>query len=40
MFTCNSTDRFTHRVLAGLVVTVAILFGSLTHAVVNFQAFA
>ena len=40
MFTCKSADRFTARILAGLVVAVAIMFGSLTHAVVNFQAFA
>jgi len=40
MFTCNSADRFTTRVLAGLVVTVAIVMGSLTYAVSNIQAFA
>jgi hypothetical protein len=40
MFTCNNTDRFTTRILAGLVVAVTIVFGSLTHAVVNLQAFA
>jgi len=40
MFTCSNNDRFATRVLAGLVVAATILFGSLTHAVVNFQAFA
>ena len=40
MFTCNNTDRFTTRVIAGLLVSATILFGSLTHAVVNFLAFA
>ena len=28
MFTCNNVDRFTTRVLAGLVVSVTIVFGS------------
>jgi len=40
MFTCNNVDRFTTRVLAGLVVTVTIVFGSLTHAVSNIHAYA
>jgi len=40
MRTCQNADRFTTRVLAGLVIAVTIVFGSLTHAVVNLQAFA
>jgi hypothetical protein len=39
MFTCSNNDRFATRVLAGLVVTVAIVMGSLTYAVSNIQAF-
>ena len=37
MFTCTDTDRFTTRVLAGLVLAVTIVVGSLTHAVTNIQ---
>jgi len=40
MFTCTDTDRFTTRVLAGLVIAVTIVVGSLTHAVIGIQAFA
>jgi hypothetical protein len=40
MFTCTDTDRFTTRILAGLVLAVTIVMGSLTHAVTNIQAFA
>jgi hypothetical protein len=40
MFTCNETDRFTSRVLAGLVLAVTIVVGSLTHAISNIQTFA
>jgi hypothetical protein len=41
MFTrCHNADRFTVRILAGLVVTVAMVMGSLTYAVANMQAFA
>ena len=40
MLTCNETDRFTARVLAGLVLAVTIVMGSLTYAVANVQAFA
>jgi len=40
MFTCTETDRFTTRVLAGLVLAVTIAMGSLTYAVTNIQAFA
>lgn len=39
MFTCTDTDRFTTRVLAGLVLAVTIVVGSLTHAVTNIQTF-
>jgi hypothetical protein len=40
MFTCTDTDRFTTRILAGLVLAVTIVMGSLTYAVANIQAFA
>ena len=40
MLTCRKADSFTTRVLAGLVVTVTIVFGSLTYAVSNMQVFA
>ena len=40
MFTCTDTDRFTTRILAGLVLAVTIVMGSLTYAVANVQAFA
>jgi hypothetical protein len=40
MFTCTDTDRFTTRILAGLVLAVTIVMGSLTHAVSNIQTFA
>jgi hypothetical protein len=40
MFTCNDSNRFLTRVLAGLMIAVAVVVGSLTHAVVNMQAFA
>ncbi len=40
MFTCTDTDRFTTRILAGLVLAVTIVVGSLTHAVSNLQTFA
>ena len=40
MFTCTDTNRFTTRVLAGLVLAVTIVVGSLTHAVSNIQTFA
>ncbi|HEX9206801.1 MAG TPA: hypothetical protein VF851_01100 [Steroidobacteraceae bacterium] len=40
MFTCTDTDRFTTRILAGLVLAVTIVVGSLTHAVTNIQTFA
>ena len=39
MFTCTDTNRFTTRVLAGLVLAVTIVVGSLTHAVTNIQTF-
>jgi hypothetical protein len=40
MFTCSNKDRFAASVLAGLVITVTIVMGSLTYAVSNIQAFA
>ena len=40
MLTCNETDRFATRVLAGLVIAVTVVMGSLTYAVANIQAFA
>ena len=39
MFTCTDTDRFTTRILAGLVLAVTIVVGSLTHAVTIIQTF-
>jgi hypothetical protein len=41
MFTqCRNADRFTVRILAGLVVTVTMVMGSLTYAVANMQVVA
>jgi hypothetical protein len=40
MFTRNDTDRFAARVLSGLVVTVAIVMGSLAYAVSHIQVVA
>jgi len=40
MFTCTDSDRYTTRILAGLVLAVTIVVGSLTHAVSNLQTFA
>ena len=40
MFTRNTCDSYTNRVLAGLVIAVTIVMGSLTYAVANIQAFA
>lgn len=40
MFTCTDTNRYTTRILAGLVLAVTIVVGSLTHAVTNIQSFA
>ena len=40
MFTCTDTDRYTTRILAGLVLAVTIVVGSLTHAVTSIQTFA
>jgi len=39
MFTCKSYDKFTTRVLAGLVLAVTIVVGSLTHAVSNIETY-
>ena len=39
MFTCKDSDRFLTRVLAGLMIAVTVVVGSLTHAVANIQAF-
>ena len=40
MFTRNNTDRFTARVLSSLVITVAVVMGSLAYAVSNIQIVA
>lgn len=40
MFTCSQTDRYTTRILAGLVLAVTVVVGSLTHAIANLQTFA
>ncbi len=39
MFTCKNYDKFTTRVLAGLVLAVTIVVGSLTHAVSGIEAY-
>ena len=39
MFTCNDSNRFLTRVLAGLMIAVTVVVGALTHAVANIQAF-
>ena len=40
MFTRNSTDRFAARVLSSLVVTLAVVIGSLAYAVSHIQVVA
>jgi hypothetical protein len=40
MFSCNRADAFTTRILAGLVLAVTIVIGSLTYAVANIQVVA
>jgi len=40
MFTRSNADHFTNRVLSGLVVTVAIVMGSLAYAVSHIQVVA
>jgi len=39
MLTHSDSNVFLRRVLAGLTITVALVFGSLIHAVVHVQAF-
>ena len=39
MFTCKETDRSLNRVLAGLVVVVAVVMGALTHVIAAAQPF-
>jgi hypothetical protein len=39
MFTCKDSDRFLTRVLAGLMIAVTVVAGSLTHAIVNMHSF-
>jgi hypothetical protein len=39
MLTCNDSNRFLTRVLAGLMIAVTVVVGSLTHAVSNMQSF-
>jgi hypothetical protein len=39
MFTCNDSNRFLTRVLAGLMIAMTVVVGSLTHAVSNMQSF-
>jgi len=38
MLTCNASDRFLTRVLAGLVITVTLVAGSLVHAITHIHA--
>mgnify|MGYP003404659221 CR=1 FL=1 len=40
MFTRNNADRFATRVLSSLVVTVAVVMGSLAYAVSHMQVVA
>ena len=40
MFTRKNADRFATRVLSGLVVTAAVVMGSLAYAVSNIQVVA
>jgi hypothetical protein len=40
MFARNNADRFAARVLSGLVVTVAVVVGSLAYAVSHIQVVA
>ena len=39
MFTCNDSNRFLTRVLAGLMIAITVVVGSLTHAISNMQSF-
>ena len=39
MFTCNASNRTLARVLAGLLITVTAVIGSLTHAAMNVHTF-
>jgi hypothetical protein len=39
MFTCNDSNRFLARVLAGLMLGVTVVVGSLLHATANVQSF-
>lgn len=40
MFTYNNSNRLLTRVLAGLAITVTMIFGAIAHAVVASQPFA
>jgi hypothetical protein len=37
MFTCKETESSLNRVLAGLVVVVAVVMGALTHVMASIQ---
>jgi hypothetical protein len=39
MFTCNASNRFLARVLAGLMIGVTVVVASLMHAASNVQAY-
>jgi hypothetical protein len=39
MFTCNASDRFLTRMLAGLMIGITVIAGSLLHAATHAQAF-
>jgi hypothetical protein len=39
MFTCNASNRFLARVLAGLMIGVTVVVGSLMHAATNVHAY-
>jgi hypothetical protein len=40
MSACSESNRFLTRTLAGLVIAVTVVVGSLTHAVASIQSFA
>jgi hypothetical protein len=39
MLTCNASNRFLTRILAGLVIGVTVVVGSLMHATANVHTF-
>jgi hypothetical protein len=39
MFTCNASNRYLARALAGVMIGVTVIAGSLLHAATNVQSF-